>query len=61
MQSPTANQIKVMRARSNLVQREACQVVYVHWRTWSDWERGVAKMPGAAWELFLIKCGLGEP
>jgi len=47
------------RTRSHLgmTQREAGLVVSVSERTWQDWERGVAEMPVAAWELLLARIG----
>ena len=48
------------RTRSHLsqTQREAGLVVSVSERTWQDWERGVAEMPVACWELYLIRAGV---
>jgi DNA-binding XRE family transcriptional regulator len=48
------------RTRSHLgqTQREAGLVVSVSERAWQDWERGVAEMPVAAWELYLMRAGV---
>lgn len=50
--------IRALRERLGLTQREAADLVYVQVQAWSQWERGVAQMPVAAWELLLLKSGM---
>ena len=47
---------------AGLTQAEAAAIVHrPSYRTWQDWERGRAKMPLDAWELFLIKTAGQRP
>lgn len=55
---PTPESIRAARVAAGLTQSEAAAVVHrPSYRTWQDWERGVARMPLDAWELFLLKTG----
>lgn len=53
----TAADIAAARKAARLTQEQAAVLVHVKRRTWQDWERGIAAIPGAAWELYLIKTG----
>ena len=55
---PTPEAIVAARKAAGLTQAEAAAIVHrPSYRTWQDWERGRAKMPLDAWELFLVKTG----
>jgi len=55
---PTPDAILAARKAAGLSQAQAAAVVQrPSYRTWQDWERGRAKMPPEAWELFLLKTG----
>jgi DNA-binding transcriptional regulator YiaG len=55
---PTPEAILAARKAAGLSQAQAAAVVHrPSYRTWQDWERGRAKMPLDAWELFMIKTG----
>ena len=55
---PTIAAIIAARKAVKLTQAEAAAIVHrPSYRTWQDWERGRAKMPPDAWELFLLKTG----
>ena len=55
---PTPEAIVAARKAAGLTQAEAAAIVHrPSYRTWQDWERGRAKMPPDAWELFLLKTG----
>lgn len=54
--SPTPEQVKEARLAAGHTQAEAAAVVHRdEYRRWSEWERGVVKMPPAEWELYLLK------
>ena len=53
--TPTPSQIREARALLGLTQDKAAKLLHMARRTYSDNERGVAKMSGAAWELMQIK------
>lgn len=53
--TPTSQQIREARALLNLTQADTAKLLHMALRTFNDQERGVAKMPGAAWELMQIK------
>jgi DNA-binding transcriptional regulator YiaG len=55
MNSPTPDQIRSLRAKHHLTQTQAAALIYRPQRTWQDWERGVATMDPAYWELVNIK------
>jgi len=52
---PTSEQVKERRAAANMTQVEAAASVYVHWRTWQQWEAGKSAMPAGLWELYRLK------
>jgi len=54
---PAPQKIKDARVMAGLTQGGAADVVYSTRRTWEDWERGVARMHPAIFELFCIKIG----
>lgn len=51
---------EIIRARQSvgLTQGDAAAIVYTTDRHWSNWERGVSKMPKASWRLFRLLTGL---
>lgn len=51
---------EIIRARQSvgLTQGDAAAIVYTTDRHWSNWERGVSKMPKATWRLFRLLTGL---
>ncbi len=53
--SPSPSTIRTTRLALGLTQSQAGAVVGASARTWRAWEAGVRVMPGAKWELFLIK------
>ena len=55
---PTPKLIKSSRLAMGYTQKEAAALVHVSLRAWQLWEAGDRKMPAAAWELCVIKCGL---
>jgi len=64
MLPPTPERIVAARERAGITQAEAAKVVHLaHSIRWSEYERGVHRMPLSTWELFLIKVGQreGEP
>lgn len=55
---PTPDAILAARKAAGLSQAQAAAIVHrPSYRTWQEWERGRAKMPPDAWELFLLKTG----
>jgi len=61
MLPPTPERIVAARERAGLTQAEAAKVVHLaHSIRWSEYERGVHRMPLSTWELFLIKVGQRE-
>lgn len=67
MNTPSPEQIararRLASAKSGRIvsQRIAAERVYVHPKTWQNWEYGVTEIPLAAWELFHIKFRLPTP
>lgn len=58
LEKPSQEMIRAARVAAGLTQSEAAAVVHrPSYRTWQDWERGQARMPLDAWELFLLKTG----
>lgn len=55
MRIPTCTEIRQLRIRSGLKQRECAKLVGAALRTWQSWEEGSRKINAAAWELFCIK------
>jgi|LauGreSuBDMM15SN_2_FD.fasta_scaffold16140_3 DNA-binding XRE family transcriptional regulator len=58
LNSPKPKTIKSARLALGYTQKEAAELVHVGLRTWQMWEAGDRRMPLAAWELCVIKCGL---
>lgn len=52
---PAPEKIRHLRQYVGDTQRSAAERVGVARRTWQDWERGVARMPVSAWELYRIR------
>lgn len=46
------------REQAGQTQREAAAVLAVHWRTWQNWETGVAAMPRPLLQLYRHLTGL---
>ena len=55
---PTPEEIIRARLSAGLTQADAAAIVYTTDRHWSNWERGVSKMPKASWRLFRLLTGL---
>lgn len=56
--TPTPADIAQARERAGLTQAQAAELVHLGAaKRWSEYERGVATIDAARWELFLIKCG----
>lgn len=55
---PTPEEIIKARLSVGLTQADAAAIVYTTDRHWSNWERGVSKMPRASWRLFRLLTGL---
>jgi DNA-binding transcriptional regulator YiaG len=55
---PAPDDILVARLSTGLTQGDAAAIVYTTDRHWSNWERGVSKMPRASWRLFRLLTGL---
>ena len=55
---PTPEEIINARLSAGLTQGDAAAIVYTTDRHWSNWERGVSKMPKATWRLFRLLTGL---
>ena len=53
--NPTGAEIKKRRLDAGLSRKEAAELIGLSYRTWQDYERGVAKMRPAFWELFKLK------
>jgi putative transcriptional regulator len=58
LDKPTPKLIKSARLAMGYTQKEAAGLVHVSLRAWQLWEAGDRKMPPAAWELCVIKCGM---
>lgn len=52
---PSPANIRASRLSLGLTQQQAGAMVGASARTWRAWEAGFRVMPGAKWELFLIK------
>lgn len=55
---PTPEEIITARQSVGLTQGDAAAIVYTTDRHWSNWERGVSKMPRSSWRLFRLLTGL---
>jgi putative transcriptional regulator len=58
LDNPTPKLIKSARLAMGYTHKEAAALVHVSLRAWQLWEAGDRKMPPAAWELCVIKCGM---
>ena len=54
---PAPEEIISARLSAGLTQADAAAIVYTTDRHWSNWERGVSKMPKASWRLFCLLTG----
>lgn len=61
--SPAPAEITRGRHAAGLTQAQAAGLVYASPGAWSQWERGLRRMPAASWELFRLKAGatIGAP
>jgi DNA-binding transcriptional regulator YiaG len=50
----------IVRARGELTQREAAELIYASEGAWQNWEQGQRPMHPAFFELFLLKAGQSE-
>lgn len=57
---PSPSTIRTTRLSLGLTQSQAGELVGASARAWRAWEAGARVMPGAKWELFLIKTGIKE-
>lgn len=58
---PTPSRIKKAREAAEMSQPQAAALVHLrHAMRWSEYERGVNRMPLWIWELFLLKTGQRE-
>lgn len=55
---PAPDDIIAARLSAGLTQADAAAIVYTTDRHWSNWERGVSKMPRSSWRLFRLLVGL---
>lgn len=55
---PAPDDIIAARLSTGLTQADAAAIVYTTDRHWSNWERGVSKMPRASWRLFRLLTGI---
>jgi DNA-binding transcriptional regulator YiaG len=55
---PAPDAIRAARAKAGHSQKAAGLAIGVpSYRTWQDWERGVAAMPPAPWAMYLLATG----
>ena len=59
--NPKPQQIIDARLAAGLTQTEAAALIYSTWRTWQDWEAGIARMHPAFWELWRLKVAGSVP
>ena len=52
---PSPSTIRQLRLSLGLTQAQAANVIGATRRAWQEWEGGRRNMPGAKWELFLLK------
>lgn len=57
MNSPTPKEIKALRTKAGLTQRQCAQLLGKTTRAWQYWEAGKRPMPASDFELFKIKTG----
>lgn len=55
---PAPDDIIAARLSVGLTQCDAAAIVYTTDRHWSNWERGVSKMPRSSWRLFRLLTGI---
>ena len=56
--TPAPADIILARQRAGHTAARAAELVHSQrGQTWLDWEAGRRQMPGAAWELYLLKTG----
>ena len=55
---PTPAEIKAARQAAGLSQPAAAALIYCSFRTWQDWEAGIAQPHPAFWELWCLKAAL---
>ena len=55
---PAPEEIVSARLSAGLTQGDAAAIVYTTDRHWSNWERGVSKMPRSSWRLFRLLTGI---
>jgi len=53
--SPTAEEVKALRAQLGLTQKESATLVCYSERAWQHVEAGERKMHPAAWQLYALK------
>lgn len=59
-QSPTPDEVRAARQAARHTQAEAAAAVHLtprSWRAWEDTGPSSRHMPGACWELYLLKTG----
>ncbi|MEX3635973.1 XRE family transcriptional regulator [Paraburkholderia sp. BR14320] len=57
-ESPTPEEVREARRRTNLTIAEAAALIHAANGSWVKWERGERPMHPAFWELFLLKTQL---
>lgn len=56
IKQPTPEEIRARRLAAGLTQTQAAHIIYApSYKTWQPYENGRAKIPLAAWVLFLIE------
>lgn len=53
--NPKPDQIKSLRHKRGLTQKEAAELIFSSWRSWQDWENGARRMHPAFWQLFRLR------
>lgn len=60
---PKGSEVRSLRLKFDLLQREAADMVHVKIRAWQNYEQGDADgyspIPIQVWELFQLKCQYG--
>lgn len=62
MPEPTVDEIKELRLKAGLTQRQAAEMCDVSLRTWQSWElkKSGNQMPSGMWKLFRILVAVRE-
>lgn len=62
MPEPTVDEIKELRVKAGLTQRQAAEMCDVSLRTWQSWElrNSGNQMPAGMWKLFRIMVAVRE-